>query len=169
MSEEILKSIEELETKMILTDDIIIGHINGIVKVIGQFFDRYFKHPYNEQWKAKLDGKIKKEDKLKDYVEFIRTQYSELTKQEEVCKKEDCLKIREMLCHILYFADSSDKKPPEDKKEFKVVCAKCGHDRVTNKPKSEHLWSHLTDVSHCDICGEFAHHVGYKSECKGGN
>lgn len=30
---------------------------------------------------------------------------------------------------------------------------------------SKHSWSHLTDVSYCDICNQFAHHVGYESEC----
>ncbi len=27
------------------------------------------------------------------------------------------------------------------------------------------MWSHLTDVSYCDVCGKFAHMVGHYSEC----
>ena len=67
------------------------------------------------EWKDQIESKYKTEKKesLKNYIEFIRLQYKELTKHEEVCKKEDCLKIREMLCHILYFSDSRGEKPME--------------------------------------------------------
>ena len=34
-----------------------------------------------------------------------------------------------------------------------------------DEPKSKHNWNHLTEVSYCDICNQFAHHVGYGSEC----
>jgi len=34
-----------------------------------------------------------------------------------------------------------------------------------HEKSSRHMWSHLTDVSYCNICKEFAHNIGYGSEC----
>ena len=52
-----------------------------------------------EEW-ARIDKTIQ-EITSKEFVDFIRIQYEELISDREICKKEDCCKIEEMLAYIL--------------------------------------------------------------------
>lgn len=55
-------------------------------------------------------GKQKEEtpSKLKEFIEFTKIRFEDLKKTQEICKKEDCLKIEEMLCHILYYKSKEE-------------------------------------------------------------
>ena len=57
---------------------------------------------------CKSKRRTEKKENIKDYIEFIRFQYKDLIEHEGVCKKEVCLKIREMLCHILNFKPKTE-------------------------------------------------------------
>ena len=58
----------------------------------------------------KLTGvKVEKRANLKDYIEFIRIQYKDLKTHKGISREEYCLKIEEMLCHILYLRDKELK------------------------------------------------------------
>jgi len=43
------------------------------------------------------------EQKLKNWISYIKFQYQDLKNYKEKCKNENCLKVEEMLCSILYF------------------------------------------------------------------
>ena len=93
-----------------------------------ELFHKQYKGESPELVATNTDSKAKD---FEDWVDFTKIKYEELKKYKKECEREDCLKIEEMLCHILYFNKSSKPKDDSniihtlDSEEMQILLTAC--------------------------------------------
>ena len=157
--------ISELEKKR-ATNKIEMSMIAKLEKRIAELEASSASH--TEEINNAKNGIVNNAENINAWADGQRIGAKEIAELRDLITVNDNVCIPQILNQLTELKDAGSAAHTETQK---LPCGndetdlRNAHDSKPPEPKSKHNWSHLTEVSYCDLCGKFAHDVGYKSEC----